>query len=327
METTPKQESRKDYKPVLLAQSNILTQARYDFNVIEKRCLYQVINEVRKRFVDSNTGQRDLFDNLHVMVTEEMLEKCSDGTHLKIVCDSLKRLRKRDIEIEDEDTWVNTGFITVIEYRKKEKLFDVEVSSKILPHIVALAANFTSYDLTVAIALKSTYTQRFYEFCCQYRKLAKRTFYFSLEKLRTMMMLDEKYSNVANFKKRVLDLAQSELKNAFDKEQCDLWFDYRPKETKGRKVLSWAFTIHIKGEENTTDYQTAADALKQVNNILSQFFPRDKKFIARAVKAIQLRPDTAVEIAAKLQKKVFDYPAKDIPPIIRYVMKEDFDIK
>ncbi|OAV72542.1 hypothetical protein Barb6_01040 [Bacteroidales bacterium Barb6] len=81
------------------------------------------------------------------------------------------------------------------------------------------------------------------------------------------------------------------------------------------------------GEENTTDYKTAADALKQVNNILSQFFPKDKKFIARAVKAIQLSPDTAVEIAAKLQKKVFDYPAKDIPPIIRYVMKEDFDIK
>ena len=34
-------------KPIMLAQANALTQARYDFNPIEKRCLYQIIREVR----------------------------------------------------------------------------------------------------------------------------------------------------------------------------------------------------------------------------------------------------------------------------------------
>ena len=46
-------------KPIMLAQANALTQARYDFNPIEKRCLYQIIREVRRLFIDSNTGQRD----------------------------------------------------------------------------------------------------------------------------------------------------------------------------------------------------------------------------------------------------------------------------
>ena len=32
-------------KPIMLAQANALTQARYDFNPIEKRCLYQIIRE------------------------------------------------------------------------------------------------------------------------------------------------------------------------------------------------------------------------------------------------------------------------------------------
>ena len=42
-------------KPIMLAQANALTQARYDFNPIEKRCLYQIIREVRRLFIDSNT--------------------------------------------------------------------------------------------------------------------------------------------------------------------------------------------------------------------------------------------------------------------------------
>lgn len=37
-------------KPIMLAQANALTQARYDFNPIEKRCLYQIIREVRRLF-------------------------------------------------------------------------------------------------------------------------------------------------------------------------------------------------------------------------------------------------------------------------------------
>lgn len=35
----------------MLAQANALTQARYDFNPIEKRCLYQIIREVRRLFI------------------------------------------------------------------------------------------------------------------------------------------------------------------------------------------------------------------------------------------------------------------------------------
>ena len=57
----------------MLAQANALTQARYDFNPIEKRCLYQIIREVRRLFIDSNTGQRDLFNNMRVKLTPDLL--------------------------------------------------------------------------------------------------------------------------------------------------------------------------------------------------------------------------------------------------------------
>lgn len=313
-------------KPVLLAQANALTQARYDFNPIEKRCLYQIIREVRRLFIDSNIGQRDLFNNMRVILTSEQLAECSDKSNLKKVYESLKKLRKRDIEIDNEEAWVNTGYVTMVKHHKRTNKYEVEVSSEIMPYLVALAENFTSYDLTVAITLKSSYSQRFYEFCCQYKNRANKTFFFSVEELKNILMLEDKYPNSADFKRFVLDVAQKELKEAYEKGQSDLYFDYQVKDKQGRKILSWFFFIHTKEDETNVDYKTVNACLQRINSILNSFFARDKKFIKRVLTAVQLRPDIALELVEKMDKKVMDYTAKDIPPILRYVLREDYGI-
>jgi hypothetical protein len=142
-----------------------------------------------------------------------------------------------------------------------------------------------------------------------------------------MMMLEDKYPNSADLRSRVIDLAQKELKTAFDKGQCDLWFEYMTKETQGRKIISWTFLVHLKDEEKTTDYQVVGECLQKIHQILTLFFPRDKKFVKRVTTAVQLRPDIAGELLAKMNKKVTDYPKNDIPPILRYVLMEDYGIK
>ena len=98
-----------------------------------------------------------------------------------------------------------------------------------MPYLVALAENFTSYDLTVAISLKSAYSQRFYEYCCQFKNRTNKTFFFSVDDLKKMMMLEDKkgYDNSSNFKTKVLDVAQKELKEAYDNGQSALYFDYQ----------------------------------------------------------------------------------------------------
>lgn len=313
-------------KPILLAQANALTQARYDFTAVEKRCLYQIIREVRRLFIDSNTGERDLFNNMRVKLTPDMLAECRDSKHIKEVYESLKRLRKRDIEIDNEDVWMNTGYVTMVKHDKRANIYEVEVSSEIMPYLVALAENFTSYDLTVAITLKSAYSQRFYEYCCQFKNRTNKTFFFSVDDLKKMMMLEDKYPNSADFKRFVLDVAQKELKEAYDKQQCDLYFDYRVKDKQGRKILSWFFYIHTKAEEQKVDFKSIADCIRQIYNILNTFFPRDKRYIKRVIDAINFRPDIAFDVIDKLQKKVNDYSRKEIPPIIRYVLREDYNI-
>lgn len=317
---------KEERNQIMLAQANALTQSRYDFNVIEKRCLYQIIKEVRRLFVDTHTGQKDLFDNMRLTLTPAMLENL--GGKKKEVYDSLVRLRKRDVEIDTEDVWINTGYVTMVKHNKKQDLYEVEVSSEIMPYLVALAENFTTYDLTVAISLKSSYSQRFYEYCSQYKNRANKTFFFTVEKLREMMMLEGKYANIAHFKQKVLDVAQKEIKDLYDKGQCDLWFDYAVKDTEKRKVLSYFFFVHTKEEEQAKiDYQSVNTCLQRITTILGVFFPRDKKYIKRVIQEIQLRPDIAMELVEKLDKKVMDYDKKDIAPIIRFVLNDDYGIK
>jgi len=311
---------------IMLAQANALTQSRYDFNVIEKRCLYQIIREVRHLFIDTHTGQKDLFDNMRVTLTPQTLEALGDKK--KDVYNSLVRLRKRDVEIDTEDIWMNTGYVTMVKHDKKKDLYIVEVSSEIMPYLVALAENFTTYDLTVAISLKSSYSQRFYEYCSQYKNRPNKTFFFSVEQLRQMMMLEDKYQNGSDFKKNVLDVAQKEIKDLYDKGQCELWFEYAVKETDRRKILSYFFFVHTKEEEGQKiDYQEVTACLQRISSILSTFFPRDKKFVKRVVQEVQLHPDIAFEMLSKLDKKVLDYDKKEIPPIIRFVLREDYGIK
>ena len=317
---------KEERNQIMLAQANALTQSRYDFNVIEKRCLYQIIKEVRRLFIDTHTGQKDLFDNMRLTLTPAMLENL--GGKKKEVYDSLVRLRKRDVEIDTEDVWMNTGYVTMVKHNKKQDLYEVEVSSEIMPYLVALAENFTTYDLTVAISLKSSYSQRFYEYCSQYKNRANKTFFFTVEKLREMMMLEDKYANIAHFKQKVLDVAQKEIKDLYDKGQCDLWFEYAVKDTDKRKVLSYFFFVHTKeDEQNKVDYQSVNACLQRISSILNAFFPRDKKYIKRVIQEVQLRPDIAMELVEKLDKKVMDYDKKEIPPIIRYVLNSDYGIK
>ena len=312
-----------DEKKILLAQANALTNSRYDFNVIEKRCLYSIISQVRHSYI-TPSGVNSKFENMRVKISSTHLAELGDKR--KDVYDSLRKLRKRDIEIENEDVWISTSFVTVVKHDKKADTFEVEVSKEIMPYLVELAGEFTEYNLTVAISLKSTYSQRFYEWCNQWKNRSNKTFFYTTEELRKKMCLEDKYENGADFKKNVLEVARKELKKAFDNGQCELYFNYAPKDTYRRKVLSWYFFVCTRDEVQ----QDASEIVKMrsnINSILSSFLAKDKSFIAKVLSFVDRTPETAQPMLEKLRKVYERYPKKDVAPILRHVLNEDFGIK
>jgi plasmid replication initiation protein len=317
---------------IILRQDNKLTTSKQDFTPIEKRCLYYVIKEVRRLYVEKDVKEGDtvyqnLFSDMYLKLKSEQLQQLAD--EVKDVYNALKRLVDKKIEIDNEDVWLYTSWILKVRHEKKGNYYEVQVSKDILPYFVELARQFTEYSLIVAIGLKSTYSQRFYELCCMYRNKGK--FYLEVEKMRYIFKLENKksYSNTAIIKRDILDVAQKELQMLFEAGQSDLYFTYRVKDREKRKILSYWFDVHTRESEERKrlDFETVQAQIRRILEICRTFIKRDEKYLKRIENQLHLTPNHAAEILEKLNRKVNDYSRKEIPLIIRYVFREDYGIK
>lgn len=312
--------SENQNKDIVLYQSNALTEGRYHFDLIEKRIVYFIINEVRKKFVETDEGQRDIFNDLVIELAGEQLRKAD--SNMKRVYESTKRLRNKDIEINNDDEWLNVGFINYARHNKKTDVMEVGVSHQILPHLVQLTKKFTTYHLAVAITLKSIYTQRFYELCSQWKN--KGYFYMQLDNLRRKLKCEDKFKSYGEFKRGVIETARKELKELYDQGMCDLYFEYKTLEKDRKRVVMLEF--FVKTQENTNKpVYSISDLQFFVKNIMNSNFPKDKPYVDRVIDACR-DFDTAEKITEKLSKKRNEYTTKELPLIIRYVLKEDFQI-
>jgi plasmid replication initiation protein len=98
-----------------------------------------------------------------------------------------------------------------------------------------LNREFTSYQLRQIGSLSSFYAVRLYELMSQFVKLKQRD--CSLERFREMLDLGEKYPNVKDLRRWVIDPALSELN-----KNTDLAVSVEP-QRKGRKIVGFSFTI------------------------------------------------------------------------------------
>jgi plasmid replication initiation protein len=311
----------------MLAQSNALTSSRYDFSKIEKNVIYHIIKKVRHDYVEG-TMQRNLWDNMIVTIPDTELGQISETKDYQRVRQALRALRHKDVEMEDaEGNWMHCGFINYAKYFAKQKVYEVEVSKELMPHLVELASCFTEYSLTVAITLKSKYSQRFYELACQYR--AKRSFWLGQAKLREMLKLEDVYTQNQDFRRKVIDVAVKELKEAFDNEQCDLFLEYT-QEGRG-KDIRYIFKIRDKKPEEKTNEEIDVDAtarlLAKLYLRMQEIYPRDKRFCKRTFRQIGLTPEKIAPCWEKLVRIEQEYKGKDLAKIFRFVLREDFGIK
>ena len=314
-----------DKKNVILRQANAITESRYDFNPIEKRVLYKIIEKVRNDYVEGSV-QNNLFHDIEVKMNISQLSEV-DEKNPKRVREALISLRKRDIEIVNEaGDWINTGFILLSKI-KKDGTVSVQVSGEILPYLVELAKNFTAYSLTVAISLKSKYSQRMYELCCQYKNVG--FFTKTIEQLRKMFRLEDSYPLLSGFKAKVLDGAMEELKKGYEQEprQCDLWFEYSQK-GRGSKA-SFTFRIHTpEGDRKREEiYEDLSQQAAYIFSIICRTMKTDTKYAMRVKEALQADPNIIRPIFDKITKLQKDFTGQSFAKMVRWILKNDFEIE
>lgn len=309
---------------ITLSQANVLTQSRYDFSKVEKRAVYFIIAEVRRQFIDKKNGQKDLFDNLVVRMDTEKLQR--SDTDLRDMYGALKSLRRKSIWLEDDERVLEVGYINYFEHQKRSTALEVEVSKKILPYLVQLAEQFTTYSLTVAISLKNKYSQRFYEYCSQFKSSG--FMYIKVEDLRHKLMIEEKYPRWALIKSKVIDPAQKELENLYNDNGSDLYFTYK-EDKAGRTVIGVKIVINTREQEEAETLKSE-DMLHYIRTWLESWLdarrkPKNKAWVDRVVKHVKYKNLEGIQpLYERLLKMQKQQSPESFGAYARHIIEEDF---
>ena len=135
--------------------------------------------------------------------------------------------------------------------------------------------------------------------------------------------LDENFRNSyeimlfikAFFKRRVIDIAEDELKEAFETGQCDLWFESM-KEGRGKET-KYTFKIHTRNESEKPEENAKlmVQKTKAVYRIMLANFKNDPKFSKKVFDWVSFHIEHVDEMLSKLERieknRAFDKEGKD----------------
>lgn len=317
-------------KETVLAQDNRITTARYELSLLEKRIMYFLLRDVRNKFVVNKVGNTTLFDDLIIKTTSSALRKDLNETNTGKIKKALKSMRLRSFEWQNEypedhelHEWFEVGFIN---YGKWKRGGDIEfqVSKEILPFFVELTSRFTEYNSLIAMSLRSKWSQRFYEYCCQWRQAGG--FNMSIEDLRTQLMLENKYKDYSALKKKVIEVAHKELEDLYRKGECDVYFEFSEVKN-GRSVESLKFKIisKTKGAEYLSDDDIDYYVRTELHSIFhTNKKPKNKEFVGKTMTALRLDLSKMKHCYKRLETTVKKMPKDEQAKYLRYIINEDY---
>lgn len=219
-----------------LMKSNTLIKSRYNLTLMECRVFMYILYRLQKR----KDGK------MCCTIKNEDFGRLSDNRNLgfvKGIKGTLDSILDKHIYFEEytEDgkvgEWRKYNLINGYTYIKESNSFEIEVSQKVFDLLISyLDTGYTPVNLNVWLNLKSISAQRLYELLRLWSGL-KKSIEYNVEDIKTYMMLEDKYKEYSNFKRRIISPGVKEL------NETGL-FNIDFKENKvGRRVNSIIFDV------------------------------------------------------------------------------------
>jgi plasmid replication initiation protein len=196
-----------------VVQSYIFTTAIYDFNVYEKRVLYNLV-----KLAQSQIEGVKLSDSLYkidhaykefVVVELPMSDFLTDGddkNHSRVKA-ALKSLHQKTFTYSDDGVWECFSIIANPRIRLRSSKVSFIVDARVWDVLLDFSRGFSRYDLRVAFTLESSYAMRMYELLAG----QKDPIIYSIDALRKEFKLEGKYALTKDFIKRVIESAKKAL--------------------------------------------------------------------------------------------------------------------
>lgn len=233
--TLPAPESGRTSRQVV--QSYIFTTAIYDFNVYEKRVLYNLVKLAQSQIegvkLSESLYRIDHAYKEYVLIELPMSDFLTDGedkNHSRIKA-ALKSLHQKTFTYCDDGVWECFSIIANPRIRLRSSRVSFIVDARVWDVLLDFTRGFSRYDLEVAFTLESSYSMRIYEM------LAGQTdpIAYSIDSLRKEFGLEEKYRLNKDFIRRVIESAKNELDT-----KSPVTFTFRPLKD-GKKITRILF--------------------------------------------------------------------------------------
>ena len=218
----------------LIVKSNQVVEAGYELTTNEQRLILLGISKIPK--------EQDINPYFGYEITAQEIATAYNihpKTAYRELREASNKLYERSIIIRNEQQTMKLRWASSIiadnpyptdvfpdEHWKRVVIF---FNPQILPYLSNLKANFTQYLQSDISDVSGAYTIRFYELICQYRTIGKRE--VSIQDLRFILNIGDKYPLFYDFKKRVIEPAIKEIN-----EKTPMQISYEQKK-KGKTIV------------------------------------------------------------------------------------------
>jgi plasmid replication initiation protein len=235
-------------KNYLVTKSNyFIMNSSYDLSLEEQKLILTLASMVQPTDEEFKPYEFRIAEFMELLGVEDK----SKYTQIPKIT---KELMKKVFEIQEGNKIIQTAWISGAIYEKGSGMVTLKFNPDLKPYMLLLKEKFTQYQLANVLTMKSKYSPRIYEIlkCNEFKKQGYTE--IEVDELRKLLKADNIYPKYNDFKRKVIEQAQKELKAL-----TDILFDFEEIKT-GRKVTAIRFYIksNIKKKQNENDEVCAA---------------------------------------------------------------------
>ena len=245
-------------KNSLIVKDNALINASYNLELTEQRLIMLAIISAR----ESGHGiTADSKLEIHASDYAKLFNVSADASY-KALREAVNNLFNRQFSYSAE--YKRTGKVGIVRSRWVSRIFyvddlallEITFAPDVVPLITRLEEHFTKYEAKQVAHLTSKYATRLYELLIAWREVGKVP-QLELSEFRNRLgLLDNEYTAMSDFKKRVLEPSIKQIN-----EHTDITVTYE-QHKKGRIISGFSFKfkqkkqpqIEAKRDPNTPDF-------------------------------------------------------------------------
>lgn len=222
----------------LIVKSNKLIEARYSLSLNEQKIILYAASKL--------DTSKDSFNTLELETREFMELLNTTVFRYTEIKELVTGLMSKQVRIETDKDDLVANWVSSIYYVKNSGVIELEFSHRLIPYLLQLKERFTRYQLKNILYLKNKHSVRIYELMKQYQTIGHRT--FTIEELKELLMLEDKYNQFRDFNKSVIKQSMDEIN-----ELTDINVDVEQVK-RGRKVVALKYIIQSKDDNSYINY-------------------------------------------------------------------------